>query len=195
MVDNCFHSLLTGRGRPGKSTGDGSPTPYLEDIKHLVDLSNLPKSCPRSAQNHTVYDEPRLLSARASVSLSALCLSGMGNSLGIFILLSCLRSDSLNQDKGPVLLDLIQKAVAVSRSYQSNVTAKKQDRVPSVLETRGDQKSDENMSVPLGENKGFIYTVYCLGTSLHCSCSAEAKPQGCRFTRNALSSSWLHESE
>lgn len=107
-------------------------------------------------------DPGDLLSARASVSLSALHTSGTGKSLGIFVLLSCLRSDSLNQDKGPVLLDLIQNAVAVSRSYQSNVTAKKQDRVQSVLETRGDQKSDENMSVPLGENKGFyLHGVLC----------------------------------
>lgn len=82
--------------------------------------------------------------------------------MGIFILLSCLRCDSLNQDKGPVFLDLIQNAVAVSRSYQSNMTAKKQDSVQSVLETRGDQKSDENMSVPLEESTGvYLDGVLC----------------------------------
>lgn len=106
--------------------------------------------------------------------------------MGVFILLSYLRCNSLNQEKGPVLLDSIQNAVAVSRSYQSNVPAKRQDRVQSVLETPGDQKSDENMSVPLGENKGVYQMMYCVGRNLHCSHSAEAEPQGCRFTRKAL---------
>lgn len=102
-----------------------------------------------------------LLSAQASVSSSALRVSGTGNSLGIFILLSCLRCDSVNQDKGPVFLDLIQNAVAVSRSYQSNMTAKKQDSVQRVLETRGDQKSDENMSVPLENTGVYLHGVLC----------------------------------
>lgn len=84
------------------------------------------------------------------------------------------------------MLDSIQNAVAVSRSYQSNVTAKRQDRVQSVLETPGDQKSDENMSVSLGENTGVYRRVYCVGRNLYCSRSAEAEPQGCRFTRKAL---------
>lgn len=78
-------------------------------------------------------DPGDLLSAGASVSLSALCVSGTWNSVGIFILLTRLRCDSLNQNKGPVLPDLIQNAAAISRSYQSNTTAKKQDRVQSVL--------------------------------------------------------------
>lgn len=102
--------------------------------KHLVDLSCQPKSCLRSVWSHTVCDGPRWLVLSLSLSfLVILSFSGTRNSLGIFILLSCLRCDSLNQDKGPVLPDLIQNAVAVSRSYQSNVTAERQDGVQSVL--------------------------------------------------------------
>lgn len=124
-------------GRPlstGKSPGAGSPTPSLVGTKYLVQLSSLPKSCPRSVQSHTVCDGPRWHTLSLSLSfLVSLSFSGTRNSLGIFILLSRLRCDSLNQGKGPVLPDLIQNAVAVSRSYQSNVTAKSQDRVQSVL--------------------------------------------------------------
>lgn len=101
---------------------------------HLVDLSSLPKSFLRSVQSHIVCDGPRWLTLSPSLSfLVSLSFSGPRSSLGIFILLSRLRCDSLNQGKGPVLPDLIQNAVAVSRSYQSNVTAKRQDRVQSVL--------------------------------------------------------------
>lgn len=87
----------------------------------------LSKEC---AKSHCLWWLTLSLNLSFFVNLS---FSGTRNSLGIFILLSCLRCDSLNQGKGPVLPDLFQNAVAVSRSYQSNVTAKRQDRVQSVL--------------------------------------------------------------
>lgn len=97
-------------------------------------LKQSAQSCPRSVQSHTVCDGPRWLTLSPSLSfLVSLSFSGTRNSLGILILLSRLRCDSLNQDKGSVLLDLFQNAVAVSRSYQSNVIAKRQARVQRVL--------------------------------------------------------------
>lgn len=72
------------------------------------------------------------------------------------------------------------------------MTAKKQDRVQSALETQGDQKSDENMSVPLGENiEVYLHGVLCEYEST----LQQELSQGVRFTRNALSSSWLRTSD